>query len=36
METWIWRLIFVLGLLASGFTALLYIVLWIFVPREQG
>ena len=34
MEAWIWRLVFVLGLLASGFTALLYIVLWIFVPRE--
>jgi len=36
VEAWIWRLVFVLGLLASGFTALLYIVLWIFVPRDQG
>jgi phage shock protein C len=34
VESWIWRLIFVLGLLAGGFTAVLYIVLWIFVPRE--
>jgi phage shock protein PspC (stress-responsive transcriptional regulator) len=34
VEAWIWRLIFVLGLLAGGFTAVLYIVLWIFVPRE--
>jgi phage shock protein PspC (stress-responsive transcriptional regulator) len=34
VDSWIWRLIFVLGLLAGGFTAVLYIVLWIFVPRE--
>ena len=34
VEAWIWRLIFVLGLMAGGFTAVLYIVLWIFVPRE--
>jgi phage shock protein C len=34
VEAWIWRLIFVLGLLAGGFTAVLYIILWIFVPRE--
>jgi phage shock protein PspC (stress-responsive transcriptional regulator) len=33
VEAWIWRLIFVLGLLGGGFTAVLYIVLWIFVPR---
>ena len=33
VDAWIWRLIFVLGLLAGGFTAVLYIVLWIFVPR---
>ena len=33
VETWIWRLIFVLGLFAGGFTAVLYIILWIFVPR---
>jgi phage shock protein PspC (stress-responsive transcriptional regulator) len=34
VEAWIWRLIFVLGMLAGGFTAVLYIILWIFVPRE--
>ena len=34
VEAWIWRLIFVLGLLAGGFTAVLYIILWIFVPRD--
>jgi len=34
VEAWIWRLIFVLGLFAGGFTAILYIVLWIFVPRQ--
>ena len=34
VEAWIWRLIFVLGMFAGGFTAVLYIVLWIFVPRE--
>jgi phage shock protein PspC (stress-responsive transcriptional regulator) len=33
VEAWIWRLIFVLGLFAGGFTAVLYIILWIFVPR---
>jgi phage shock protein C len=34
VESWIWRLIFVLGLFAGGFTAVLYLILWIFVPRE--
>ena len=34
VESWIWRLIFVLGLPAGGITAILYIVLWIFVPRQ--
>ena len=34
VEAWIWRLIFVLGLMAGGFTAVLYIILWIFVPRD--
>ena len=33
VEAWIWRLIFVLGPMAGGFTAVLYIILWIFVPR---
>ena len=34
VEAWIWRLIFVLGMFAGGFTAILYIVLWIFGPRD--
>jgi phage shock protein PspC (stress-responsive transcriptional regulator) len=34
VESWIWRLIFVAGLLAGGATGILYIALWIFVPRE--
>jgi phage shock protein PspC (stress-responsive transcriptional regulator) len=34
VEAWIWRLIFVLGMFAGGFTAILYLVLWIFVPRQ--
>jgi phage shock protein PspC (stress-responsive transcriptional regulator) len=36
VESWIWRLIFVLGLLAGGFTIVLYLILWIFVPRESA
>jgi phage shock protein C len=36
VEPWIWRLIFVLGLFAGGVTAVLYIILWIFIPRESG
>ena len=35
VESWIWRLLFVLGLVFGGFTIFLYIVLWIFVPREE-
>jgi phage shock protein PspC (stress-responsive transcriptional regulator) len=35
VESWIWRLLFVLGLIFGGFTVFLYIVLWIFVPREE-
>jgi phage shock protein PspC (stress-responsive transcriptional regulator) len=34
VEAWIWRLLFVLGLFAGGVTAVLYLILWIFVPRE--
>jgi phage shock protein PspC (stress-responsive transcriptional regulator) len=36
VESWIWRLIFVLGLIGGGFTAVLYLILWIFVPRETA
>jgi phage shock protein C len=35
VEAWIWRLIFVLGLVAGGFTVVLYLILWIFVPRDE-
>ena len=35
VESWIWRMLFVVGLLFGGFTVLLYLVLWIFVPREE-
>jgi phage shock protein C len=34
VEPWIWRLIFVLGLFLGGFTLLLYLLLWIFMPRD--
>jgi phage shock protein C len=34
VESWIWRMIFVVGLAFGGFTLFAYIVLWIFVPRE--
>jgi len=33
VESFVWRLIFVLGLFLGGFTLLLYLLLWIFVPR---
>ena len=35
VEGWIWRMLFVLGLLFGGFTIFVYAVLWIFVPREE-
>jgi len=35
VESWIWRILFVIGLVFGGFTAFVYVVLWIFVPREQ-
>lgn len=34
IESWIWRMLFVLGLVFGGFTLFAYIVLWIFVPRD--
>jgi phage shock protein C len=33
VESWIWRLLLVAGLFLGGATILLYLVLWIFVPR---
>jgi phage shock protein C len=35
VEGWIWRMLFVLGLVFGGFTLFIYAVLWIFVPRED-
>ena len=35
VESWIWRMLFVLGLLFGGVTLFVYAVLWIFVPREE-
>lgn len=34
VDSWIWRLIFVVLFLAFGSGILLYILLWIFVPEE--
>ncbi len=34
LESWVWRLIFVIGLVAGGFSVLPYLLLWIFVPRN--
>ena len=34
-ETWIWRLLFTGGLVFGGITALVYVLLWIFVPAEE-
>jgi phage shock protein PspC (stress-responsive transcriptional regulator) len=35
VESWIWRMLFVLGLVFGGLTIFVYVVLWIFVPREE-
>jgi phage shock protein C len=34
VDSWVWRLVFLLGLLLGGFTALLYVLLWLLVPRQ--
>jgi phage shock protein PspC (stress-responsive transcriptional regulator) len=34
MESWIWRLVFVLFTVTFGFSLLIYILMWIFVPEE--
>lgn len=36
VASFLWRLIFVLGLFLGGFTLLLYLLLWIFVPRDEA
>jgi len=34
VESWLWRLLFVLGLAFGGVTLIFYLALWIFVPRS--
>lgn len=34
VDSWVWRLVFLLGLFLGGFTLLLYVLLWILVPRQ--
>jgi phage shock protein C len=34
MESWIWRLVFVLFTATFGFGLLIYLLMWIFVPEE--
>jgi phage shock protein PspC (stress-responsive transcriptional regulator) len=34
VPSWVWRLIFVCGLLCGGTGLLLYVLLWIFVPPQ--
>ena len=33
-EAWIWRIMFALFVLTFGFSAVMYVLLWIFVPEE--
>ena len=35
IESWAWRLAFVLGLLFGGVTLFVYVAMWILVPREN-
>lgn len=35
VESWVWRLLFALGVMFGGVTVLIYILLWVFVPRES-
>jgi phage shock protein PspC (stress-responsive transcriptional regulator) len=34
VDSWVWRLLFVLLLLCWGIGLVLYVVMWIFVPKE--
>jgi phage shock protein C len=36
MESWIWRIVFVMFTLTFGFGLAIYILLWIFVPDEES
>jgi phage shock protein C len=35
VESWAWRLVFVLGLLLGGVSLFVYVAMWILVPRES-
>ncbi|QGZ38975.1 phage shock protein C (PspC) family protein [Pseudoduganella flava] len=35
VDSWIWRLVFVLFTISFGFGLVIYILLWIFVPEED-
>jgi phage shock protein C len=34
VESWVWRLVFALCVMFAGFGALIYLLMWIFVPEE--
>ena len=36
LDSWVWRLLFALGVMFGGITVLAYVLLWIFVPRESA
>ncbi|UGQ44903.1 PspC domain-containing protein [Massilia endophytica] len=35
VDSWIWRLVFALFTISFGFGAVIYILLWIFVPEDE-
>jgi phage shock protein PspC (stress-responsive transcriptional regulator) len=35
VDSWIWRLLFVLFVITFGFGLAIYILLWIFVPEDE-
>jgi phage shock protein PspC (stress-responsive transcriptional regulator) len=34
VDAWVWRLVFALFTFTFGFGAVIYLLLWIFVPEE--
>ena len=34
LESWVWRLVFVMFSLTFGFGVMIYLLMWIFVPEE--
>lgn len=34
IDSWVWRVVFLVGLFFGGLTFFIYIILWICVPRE--